>query len=106
MFVWNRLLSTSGVQRATFVFRYGHGFSAPGQHSAFRHVYQRDESHGASATAANHGALSPVPCIPVATGPWQPGSPNDLVNGVPGLTMTSRCMCAYGGMITIVTPGQ
>ena len=37
----------------------------------------------ASATAANHGALSPVPCIPITTGPWQPGSPNDLVNGVP-----------------------
>ena len=59
-----------------------------------------------SATAANHGALSPVPCIPVAMGPWQPGSLNDLVNGVPALTMTSKCMCAYGSTLNILTPGQ
>ena len=60
----------------------------------------------AAAMAANHGTLTPQPCVPVTLGPWVPGSPTDLVNGVPALTMTSVCHCAYGGTITILTPGQ
>ncbi len=58
----------------------------------------------ASATAAAMGVLTPMPCIPVITAPWAPGSPTILVGGKPCLTQTSKCMCAYGGVIQIQNP--
>jgi hypothetical protein len=60
----------------------------------------------ASATAAALGVLTPQPCIPVITGPWAPGSTKVIAGGVPALTSTSRCMCAWGGSISIVQAGQ
>lgn len=59
----------------------------------------------ASATAAALGALTPMPCIPVITGPWTPGSPTVLIGGKPALNNSSKLACAYGGMIQIVSPG-
>lgn len=59
----------------------------------------------AAATAAALGALTPMPCIPVIPAPWTPGSPTVLVGGKPCLNQTSKCMCAYGGVISIQTPG-
>ena len=55
-----------------------------------------------AATAAALGVLTPMPCIPVTT-PWTPGSPTILVRNFPALDASSKCMCAYGGEITITT---
>lgn len=60
----------------------------------------------ASATAAALGVLTPMPCVPVITAPWAPGSPTVLINNFPALNNLSKCFCAWGGVISIVNPGQ
>lgn len=60
----------------------------------------------AAATSAAMGTLTPQPCIPVITAPWAPGSPTVSVGGTPALTSDSQCVCAWGGTITITSPGQ
>lgn len=60
----------------------------------------------AAATAAALGVLTPMPCIPVTSTPWAPGSPTVLIKNAPALTNNCKCMCSYGGMISIQTPGQ
>ncbi|UCG22679.1 MAG: DUF4280 domain-containing protein [Chloroflexota bacterium] len=60
----------------------------------------------AAATAAAGGVLTPQPCIPVVPAPWTPGSPTVLIGKKPALNNSSTCLCTWGGMITIVTPGQ
>lgn len=60
----------------------------------------------AAATAAALGVLTPQPCIPVITGPWMPGSPTVLIGGQPALNSNSQLMCAWGGVIKLVSPGQ
>lgn len=59
----------------------------------------------ASATAAALGVLTPMPCIPVTTAPWMPGSPTVLIGGQPALNNTSKLMCTWGGVIQITNPG-
>jgi len=56
----------------------------------------------AAATAAALGVLTPMPCIP-ATTPWTPGVPTVLVRNFPALDAASKCMCGYGGQISITT---
>lgn len=58
----------------------------------------------ASLTAAALGVLTPGPCMPATVGPWMPGSPTVRVGGVPALNSTSKCVCAYGGQISVVVP--
>jgi len=60
----------------------------------------------ASATAAALGVLTPMPCIPATATPWAPGSPTHLINNFPALNNTSKCMCTWGGVISITMPGQ
>jgi hypothetical protein len=60
----------------------------------------------AAATAAAMGALTPMPCVPLTTAPWVPGSPKVMINGNPALDSTCQCMCTWGGVITISMPGQ
>jgi hypothetical protein len=60
----------------------------------------------AAATAAALGVLTPMPCIPVTTAPWAPGSPTVLSGGMPALNSTSQLMCMWGGLIQITSPGQ
>jgi hypothetical protein len=60
----------------------------------------------AAATAAALGVLTPMPCVPVPAGPWLPGAPKTLLKGAPALDMTSKLMCAWGGAIQIINPGQ
>ena len=60
----------------------------------------------AAATAAALGVLTPMPCVPVIPAPWAPGSPTVLIANMPALNNTSKLMCAYGGVIQIVNPGQ
>ena len=59
----------------------------------------------ASATAAAAGVLTPMPCIPVTT-PWKPGAANVLLGSMPALDNTCTCQCAWGGVITVTSPGQ
>lgn len=60
----------------------------------------------ASATAAAMGVLTPMPCIPVTAAPWVPGSPTVTIGYAPALNITSKCMCNWGGVISIVAPSQ
>ena len=60
----------------------------------------------AAATAAALGVLTPMPCVPVIPAPWVPGSPTVLVGGMPALNESSKCMCAWAGVISITFPGQ
>jgi hypothetical protein len=59
----------------------------------------------AAATAAALGVLTPMPCVPVTVAPWAPGAPRTLVGGTPMLVSGSTCMCAWGGVITVLMPG-
>jgi hypothetical protein len=60
----------------------------------------------ASATAAALGVLTPMPCTPVIPAPWAPGCPTVLVANMPALNNSSKLMCAYGGVIQLLGPGQ
>ncbi|MBD1924671.1 DUF4280 domain-containing protein [Microcoleus sp. FACHB-831] len=60
----------------------------------------------ASATAAALGVLTPMPCVPVIPAPWVTGSPTVLINNYPALNNTSKCMCTWAGVISVVYPGQ
>jgi hypothetical protein len=60
----------------------------------------------AAATAAALGVLTPMPCVPVTPAPWIVGSPTVLIGSMPALNNTAKLMCAWGGVIQIVTPGQ
>jgi uncharacterized Zn-binding protein involved in type VI secretion len=60
----------------------------------------------AAATAAKMGAFTPAPCTPAVTTPWTPGSSTVNVNGVPALHQGCQASCAWGGLITIASPGN
>ncbi|MFH1475442.1 MAG: DUF4280 domain-containing protein [Chloroflexota bacterium] len=60
----------------------------------------------AAATSAAAGVLTPQPCLPVITAPWTPGSAKVSAGGIPALTSTSTCTCAWGGSISIISAGQ
>jgi hypothetical protein len=60
----------------------------------------------ASATSAALGVLTPMPCVPVTTAPWTPGSPTVLIANQPALNASSKCMCNWMGVISITSPGQ
>lgn len=60
----------------------------------------------AAATAAALGVLTPMPCIPVVSASWAPGSPAVVVANKPALNQNSKAMCAWGGMIQITNPGN
>ncbi len=60
----------------------------------------------ASATAAALGVLTPMPCIPATATPWAPGAPTVLLANMPALNNTSKLICSYGGVISVILPGQ
>ncbi|AFE05656.1 DUF4280 domain-containing protein [Corallococcus sp. CA049B] len=60
----------------------------------------------AAATAAAFGVLTPMPCIPATAAPWVPGCPKVLIGNMPALESNSKCMCNWGGVIQVVSPGQ
>jgi hypothetical protein len=60
----------------------------------------------AAATAAALGTLTPMPCVPVVPAPWAPGAPLTLFGSLPALVAGSICNCAYGGVISITSPGS
>ena len=60
----------------------------------------------ASATAANHGTLTPMPCMHNTQFPWMGGKNDYIVKGDPALLKSSTCQCLWGGTISIVNDGQ
>ncbi|GAB1529618.1 hypothetical protein YSY22_10400 [Brevibacillus formosus] len=60
----------------------------------------------ASATAANNGVLTPMPCTPLTTMPWIDGKADKIVGGHPALLNKSTNMCFYCGLIKIEDDGQ
>jgi hypothetical protein len=60
----------------------------------------------AAATAAALGVLTPMPCVPVTAAPWAPGAPTVLIGNMPALNNSSKCLCNWGGMISINMAGQ
>jgi len=60
----------------------------------------------AAATAAAMGVPTPMPCIPVTPEPWVPGAPTVLLAEMPTLDNTSKLMCMWAGVISIVMPGE
>lgn len=60
----------------------------------------------AAATAAAMGVLTPMPCVPNTPAPWGPGSPTVLLANMPALNDSSKCMCAWAGVIEVINPGQ
>jgi hypothetical protein len=60
----------------------------------------------AAATAAALGALTPMPCIPMTSAPWVPGSPTVLIGNFPALQDSSKLMCNWGGVISVAAPAQ
>jgi hypothetical protein len=60
----------------------------------------------AAATSAALGVLTPMPCIPVIAAPWTPGAATVLIKNMPALDSTSKCMCNWGGVISINSAGQ
>lgn len=60
----------------------------------------------ASATAAAHGKLTPMPCVPGTCLKWQIIDKDSLICGEPALLKPATLKCMYGGTISIVDPGQ
>lgn len=60
----------------------------------------------ASATAANHGKLTPMPCMHNTPFPWMGGKNDYIVKGNPALLKSSTCSCMWGGIISLITDGQ
>lgn len=60
----------------------------------------------ASATAANHGSLTPMPCMHNTPFPWMGGKNDYIIKGQPALLKSSVCQCIWGGSISIVDDGQ
>lgn len=48
----------------------------------------------------------PCPCVPVISAPWAPPATKTKVNGQPALLKNAKCMCVWGGQITINMPGE
>lgn len=59
----------------------------------------------AAATAAAMGVLTPMPCIPVITAPWNPAAQVKVCQ-LPALLDNGKCICAWGGQISVNFPGQ
>lgn len=60
----------------------------------------------ASATAANHGSLTPMPCMHNTPFPWMGGKNDYIIKGNPALLKSSTCQCMWGGTISITDDGQ
>ena len=44
-------------------------------------------------------------CVPVTTAPWAPGSPTVLIANMPALNNSSKLLCTWAGVISILNPG-
>ena len=53
----------------------------------------------AATAAPPPGVPKPGACVPVVVTPWTPPSINESYAGIPVVTTSSQCVCAYGGII-------
>lgn len=60
----------------------------------------------ASATAANHGRLTPMPCVPGTCPKWKAVDKDSLICSEPALLEPATLQCTFGGTISIIDPGQ
>jgi hypothetical protein len=60
----------------------------------------------AAATTAAMGVLTPMPCVPAVSQPWQVGETHVWVRGMPALDAHSSVGCRWGGLIQLVNPGK
>ncbi|VWC49520.1 hypothetical protein BLA23254_07672 [Burkholderia lata] len=61
----------------------------------------------ASATSAAMGVLTSMPCVPAPSAPWIPGgAPTALIGAIPALDAQGTLICAWGGVIKVMQPGQ
>lgn len=60
----------------------------------------------ATASAAAGGTLTPMPCVPATASPWTPGITNVVNGSMPIVDSTCTLNCSYGGVISVVSPGQ
>ena len=60
----------------------------------------------ASATAAHHGHLTPMPCIHNTPLPWMNGKTDNIDKNSPALLKSCKLQCMWGGTITFVDDGQ
>lgn len=59
-----------------------------------------------AATQAANGVLTPMPCVPMTTQAWDPGSKKLTISGKKALTDKSKVKCKWNGDIEITNPGQ
>lgn len=60
----------------------------------------------AATAAAKSPQPVPQPCAPKIAAPWSPGSKDVKIAKYNALNDSSKCMCAFGGQITITSEGQ
>ena len=60
----------------------------------------------AAATAAHHGHLTPMPCIPNTPQPWMLGKTDVIEKGDAALKKDCKLRCMWAGIISINTDGQ
>ena len=60
----------------------------------------------ASATAAAHGHLTPMPCVHNTPAPWFVGKMDTLIKEQPALLQSCKCQCMWGGTISLINNGQ
>lgn len=50
---------------------------------------------------------APAPCVPVIDMPWDPPATATIIDGMPAVTMESKCLCTWEGVISVVeTEGE
>ncbi|MDE2197843.1 MAG: DUF4280 domain-containing protein [Rhodospirillales bacterium] len=59
-----------------------------------------------AATTAALGVFTPQPCLPVTPAPWVPGAVTVPLANQPALDNAATLTCAWGGVISVVMPGQ
>lgn len=59
-----------------------------------------------AATSAAMGVFTPMPCIPMTVSPWVPGTPTVTLGNIPSVDNTCTLMCTWGGVISVIVPGQ
>ncbi len=60
----------------------------------------------AAATAAHHGTLTPMPCVPNTPSNWLHGKTDVDVQGLNGLLQSSCLNCVWAGVIKVAKHGQ
>ena len=60
----------------------------------------------AAATAAHLGKLTPMPCVHNTPEPWMPGKADYMVQNQPALLKSCKCICKWGGVISLINDGQ